>query len=584
MAHSQDAGDVSRRVTLALVGAAAGVALYVLLVELPDRSDNTRLVLTLASLVGGFFALLLAAIGPVGLGRAVIASGAVAALSSGLVTWASFRFADAEDFLSAGHGLAAYSLLVALPLPFLIAAARPDEGWRDFPALFTHAWETVVRYLVAWAFTGVVWGVILLSDQVLGLVGIDLIERLIDIDGVPWGVTGVALGLSMAVSFELRGLIRPDLVLRLMRLLLPVVLAVSVVFLIAAPINGLSRLFGGISAAATLMAMAIAAATLITVTLDRDDTRAARAAVLVWSARLTALILPVLGAMAAWAVMVRVNQYGWTPPRLAAATAAAVTLAYGIAYGVSVLRGKGWQGHIRQANVWLALMLIATAALWLSPLLNAERISANAQLARYQAGEVDAAGLDLWTLGHDWGRAGARALDRLRDESDPDLARHLALFDAAGSRHEYLRSLEGEAMPRQIEGLRNLLAVRPEGAVLPEGLFDGDRNMTHYLLEMLTERCAETTPGGAPGCVAVVADFMPLSPGDEVLYFTLFDGAVEATAHVGTAFLRSEDDFTSYVFASDPGLIDRILAGDYRLAPVPLNMLVINGHVAGVSP
>lgn len=569
---------------MALIGAAAGVALYVLLVELPDRSDNTRLVLALASLVGGFFALLLPAIGPIGLGRAVIASGAVATLSAGLVTWASYRFADAGDFLSAGHGLAAYSLLVALPLPFLIAAARPGEGWRDFPALFTHAWEIVVRYLVAWAFTGVVWGVILLSDQVLGLVGIDVIERLIDIDGVPWGVTGLALGLSMAVSFELRGLIRPDLVLRLMRLLLPVVLAVSVVFLIAAPINGLSQLFGGISAAATLMAMAIAAATLITVTLDRDGARAASARALVWSARITALILPVLGAMAAWAVMVRVGQYGWTPPRLAAATAAAVTLAYGLAYGVSVLRGAKWQDHIRQANVGLALMLIATAALWLSPILNAERISAASQLARYESGTTDGDRLDLWTMGRDWGHAGTRALDRLRSRDDEGLARNLAAYDAARTRHAYRDSLEDGTMPEQVADIAELLAVRPEGATLPEGLFDADRSRSRYLVDMLSERCTIPTPAGAPGCVAVVADFMPLSPGDEILFFTLFNEAVQATAYSGTAFLRSEATFANHAFATDPGLIDRILAGDYELAPVPLNMLVTGGHAAGVQP
>ena len=570
--------------TLALIGAAAGIALYVLLDELPYRTDNTRLVLILASLTGGFFATLLPAIGPVGPGRAVLSAGMIAALSSGFLTWASFRFSEPQDFLSAGHGLAAYSLLVALPLPFLIAAARPGEGWRDFPSLFTHAWEIVVRYLVAWAFTGVVWGVILLSDQVLELVGIGLIGRLIEIDGVPWAVTGLALGLSMAVSFELRALIRPDLVLRLMRLLLPVVLAVSVVFLIAAPINGLTRLFGGISAAATLMAMAIAAATLITVTLDRDEARAARAGVLVWSARIGALVLPVLGALAAWAVMVRVGQYGWTPPRLAAATAAAVTLAYGVAYGASALRGAGWQRHIRQANVWLALMLIAIAALWLSPVLNAERISTEAQIARYEAGAIDGDALDLWTLGHDWGVAGARAVDRLRGSDDEALARNLAALDAARSRHGYREGLTEGALPEQAAGIAELLAVRPEGATLPDGLFDADRARSRYLVEMLRERCTIPTPGGAPGCVAVIADFMPLSPGEEILFFTLFNGAVQATAYSGNAFLRSEATFASYAFASDPALIDRILAGDYTLAPVPLNMLVADGLAAGLQP
>ena len=41
--------------------------------------------------------------------------------------------------------------------------------------------------------------------------------------------------------------------------------------------------------------------------------------------------------------------------------------------------------RIRQGNIRVALGIIVLAALWLTPVLNAERISAQSQLARFEA-------------------------------------------------------------------------------------------------------------------------------------------------------------------------------------------------------
>ncbi|MDP5326506.1 MAG: DUF4153 domain-containing protein, partial [Paracoccaceae bacterium] len=111
----------------------------------------------------------------------------------------------------------------------------------------------------------------------------------------------------------------------------------------------------------------------------------------------------------------RVADLGWTPGRLAAVAVALWVLAFGLGYGVSAVFGGAWMARVRRVNFVLASAGFAAALLWLTPIFDAQSISARTQVARYLAGEVPVAGLDLWTLRADWGRAGQAALARLSD-------------------------------------------------------------------------------------------------------------------------------------------------------------------------
>ena len=108
--------------------------------------------------------------------------------------------------------------------------------------------------------------------------------------------------------------------------------------------------------------------------------RRRKAAVLQRAAQATALILPVMAGLAAYAVWLRVGQHGWTPERLFVALACGLALVYGLVYALAVLRGVGWMGRIRQAQHRSGAAVILLAGLWLTPVLNAERISARNQL------------------------------------------------------------------------------------------------------------------------------------------------------------------------------------------------------------
>ncbi len=565
------AGEIAlNRLIMALIGGAAGLAAYGLIEVLPDYVENERLLLLIVTATGGFFAGFLAATGPLPFARAALAAAVAAVPAAILITWASFRFETVEDFLETGHPLAACAAIVVIGLPFLIAAQQPGRGWRDYPALFTEAWNIVVRYAAAWVFVGVFWGVLMLSHLLLSLVGIEIIEDLIDIDVVPFVLTGLVLGLALAVVVELSDYVSPFLILRLLRLLLPPVLVVTAVFLVALPIQGLSDLFGGISTAATLMGMAVGIATLITSALDRTDDEAAEAAVTRGSAQLLALAMPVLGILALYAIWLRVADHGWTPHRLAAATGALIVLGYGILYALAVALRRNWTGRIRGANVAMALATVAAAVLWLTPLVDPQRISAADQVARFARGDVSAEDLDLWFLGRESGVAGTAALERLAAMDHPGaekLAARIETLATATSRWSFENEVPQVDTPAKLALIAERLAVRPDGARLPDDPFPG---LSATDLSTIAEGCERTTPGGAPGCVLVMADFVAEVPGDEGMLFHMVSDrrAIVRVVWPGRETPPyAQPHFLAGNHGADvtPALIDQLRAGEFTL-------------------
>lgn len=514
MAGTDGRGSTTDRVVMAAMGGVAGLALWVLAEVLPDAIENDRLVMVLAALAGSFFTALLAAFGPLRAPKAALAAGLVSVAPSVLLLWASFRFEDVQNFAESGHPLVAFAVLVGVPLPFLIAALGPVGNWRDYPELFAQSWNIVVRYVAAWLFTGLFWAVIMLSTALFGIIGLEILDDFLELEPVPYILSGLVLGLALAVVHELSDYVSPYLILRLLRLLLPLVLVVVAVFLVMLPVRGLSGLFGDFSAAGILMAMAVGAATLVTTAIDQSDDEAITLPFMRATAQALALVLPLLAGLAIYAIWARVNQHGWTPDRLAAATIAAVVLGYAVLYAIAILGRGAWMARIRQYNTWMALGLVGVAVVWLTPVLNPQRISAQDQLDRFVAGKTSTENLDLWTIGRTWGKAGRAvvpdfaAVDR---EDQAVVAEQVAALDAADTRWDYEKLLSGPQSDRMTVFL-DRVTVRPQGALLPSGIFGSSGSPGSWV-----ESCDRETAEGNPGCILLLADLLPDSSGTEVL-------------------------------------------------------------------
>lgn len=564
--------QLTRRLTMAGLGGFAGVALYGLsrLAEAEVLSDRALLGgLVLAST---FFGSLLVMAGPLRLGRAAMGAALIAAGVTGLLLIASLRFETVEAMLGQPQIILSAMVLATVPLPFWIA--RNLGRWNDYPVLFTESWSIVVRYGIAYVFVGIVWGILFLSDALLGIVGLHVIGDLIDLKPVPFVLTGAVLGLGLAVVQELQDYVSPFLILRMLRLILPVVAVVTAVFLLALPVQGVGGLFGGLSVAMTMLTMAGAAATLVTTAVDQEDRQATHSAVLKLSTRAMAVLLPLLAAVGAWSIWLRVGQYGWTPARVFGAEIAVLGLGYGALYALAVLRGSGWMERIRQANVRMAFALMALAAISLTPILSAEAISARSHLSRFDAGKLPLDALDPVALGR-WGLAGQQALAILQEKAkEPGQ-------EALAERLEGARSGVAVASAQLLDAARAVLVLQPATATATRDLFLAEFGAA--TLKDVIAACGNTMPGGGAGCVMVVADLLPQAPGEEAILalwqgsgFASFEGLVQGRGRYESIARRPG----GMPFGEEAAaLIREWQAAPPAIAPAPINALQGSGFV-----
>jgi len=468
---------------------------------------------------------------PVLIGRALLWAGGMAVVPAGLLLWASLRYPTVEGLGNDPIALLAYGILLTVPLPFLIAADRRMP--RDYPTLFNESWRLVIRAVAAAVFLGVFWGVYFICSLLLALVGVSLLDTLVDESVFVFALSGLVTGLALAVLYEMRRYLSPLLLLRLLQLLLVPVTAVVVVFVVRVPLEGLGEVFSGLSAAATLLAMTFGLATLVTSALDCEPSEAGLSWLLRWTVQLACCLMPVLAGLGAYAVWLRVDQYGWTPARVAAACVCVMALAYALLYCVAVLRRGNWDPRIRQGNIWAALLGVALAAAVLTPLLNPQRIAAQSQLALFNAGQIDATQLPVQDMARNWGHAGQAALETLRARADRDL--EILLDDAL---RESAPPIALETPQDQRSALRQLLPVMPEGATWPAPLWNalGDDLVADWLA---------ICRAGPDSCVVVIGEAAPDLPGEEAMVLAVLGNRFVSVTMVGRDALGDVVTYTT---------------------------------------
>ncbi|AZV77429.1 DUF4153 domain-containing protein [Parasedimentitalea marina] len=572
-----------RRMLLACLGAGAGLVLW----QLAENWDNPdlppSLYLALLSFCGSYATLALALVGPVQARRALPGALLLALPFAGLVSLAGRRYDVALDVLEHPILVSVSMLLLVISTPFLSVSLQDRQSWRDYAALFETAWALTIRYLLAWVFVGLFWLLMFLSDTLLTLVDIDILDRVMDIEWLVSALTGGVLGLAMAVIYELRTSVSPFLLLRLLRLLVVPVVVVVAIFLTAIPMRGISQVFGDFSAAATLMSVAMVMITLVAVVLERDDARMRKSFTITQATRLMVLLLPLVTGLAAWSIWLRVSDYGWTPDRVLAACVGGVLVAYGMLYALAVLRGTLWAAYIRRSNVALAMGMIAISMALLSPVLNVDRISANSQLSRYLDGRLALEELPLWDMQHEWGQAGQAAIVAL--ENSPkgqslDLIERLVKLRATDNRWVFARDLQQDDPEAVMAQIVDQTQVRPVGQMLTvedlEGLTMSD--LTPWL-----KGCQISQSEDRTGCILILDQFDPTEARQGLLIYASPRRNRTATTHhlvmdsqkgtrMGPTTVLNGDHLTKAAFGS-------ILNGDFTVGLSSYRTL----HVGGVE-
>ncbi len=336
--------------------------------------------------------------------------------------------------------LASLFLAIAIAAP-LFQTAR-DEGKWHFPyaELHGHAWTNVVLWFAAWAFVGVVFAMSWLLAALFNLIKIDFLENLLGKDWFIALLVGAAFGGAVGLLRERDRIVRllQNVVTAVLGVLAPVLGAGLLLFLLALPFTGLGALWEATrSTSPILLSCIIGALILANAVIGNGTDDEARNPVLRYGALALAAVMLPLAIIAAIATGLRINQYGFTPDRLWALTFVVLATGYGVAYLVSVVRGRAeWAPAARSANVLLGFTVAGVGLFLATPILSFNAISTADQVARLSSGKVKADKFDWAALRFDYGASGQAALKRLTRSKNGEIARQAKIAMTKTNRYE----------------------------------------------------------------------------------------------------------------------------------------------------
>ncbi len=310
---------------MALVGALQGSALCALVEWWPDDPQRAAWFAAAGFLVSvSALVVHMAHTGRDASRLAALALG-IGAAFAGVTLWVAGQL-PAEGAPFAGDAWRVTSWLPASAVALFVLGPFvqifQSTGRLHFPysELYQASWNNFFVAGMGALFAGALWTVLFLWMRLFDLIGIEVFEDLFTDEWFAYPVTGGALAYGLAAGREserilatLRGLTQS-----LFRALLPLVAGGTLAFLLSLPFTGLAPLFATQRAAAILLAWVAAFALLLNAVYLDGTTPPPYARTLRLLAESGVLALPLLAAIAGYALQLRTAQYGLTPERFVA--------------------------------------------------------------------------------------------------------------------------------------------------------------------------------------------------------------------------------------------------------------------------
>jgi len=339
---------------------------------------------------------------------------------------------------------------------------------------FDTAWKFGVQCGLAVAFTGVFWGVLHLGAGLFKLVDIDFFLRLIEKRWFVFPATTLAFAVGIHVTDVQPALIRGarSMALTLFSWLLPLLAAILLVFLISLPFISLAPLWKTHFATALLLISAGLLVLLINSCYQDGEveltaSRVKRVASLVGAVELIPLV-----ALAAWALALRVAQYGWTVERILAGAVIVIAACYAIGYASAAVRSPTWMKRLEITNLATAYVFLAVVLALFTPIADPARLMVSDQMIRLKSGAVSPEQFDFQALKFDgarWGAAALQQLEQVREGPDAATIAEKAR-QALASTNRFAGRSAGP--PPATNELAQRIEVYPAGRTLPTGFLE----------------------------------------------------------------------------------------------------------------
>ncbi len=192
----------------------------------------------------------------------------------------------------------------------------------------------------------------------------------------------------------------------------------AVLFLLALPFTGLGLLWATRRATGILLASVAALVFLINAAYQDGKPETPIATLLRQSRWLAAIVLVPLAALAGYGLMLRVEQYGWTPQRVVAASGVVIAVCYAVGYALAAIVSRLALKQLEPTNVFASWIIVVVWLALLTPVADPARISVADQIGRLNAGRTAPDKFDFNFLQFRAGRYGRDALQRLADGAE----------------------------------------------------------------------------------------------------------------------------------------------------------------------
>lgn len=404
----------------------------------------------------------------------------------------------------------------------LVIGGVLDHRFRaSYATHFDTAWKLAVQLALAGLFVIAFWLLLWLGAGLFNLIKLDFFQKLIVHQWFSRPATTLAIAGALHLTDVRPALVRGarTLLLTLLAWLLPLITLIVAGFVISLPFTGLKPLWSFGHASALLLTATAALTVLVNAAHQDGAAERVPPKPLRLSGAAAAIAMVPLALIAAYALFLRVEQYGWSADRVTLAATILIALSYAGGYAFAASRRGPWLAFLEAWNFNVALLILATLVALFTPIANPIRIAVGDQLARLHSGKIPVAKFDFSYLRWEGGRYGQSALLALA--ADPDAQIKKMAQNVLEQKRRYAEM--NDARP-----LAERLTVYPTGQKLPPSFtqMDWSRGKMPWvrpncpmsgwcdaiLADLDGDGRSEVLVTGDPGIVLQV--FQEASPGD----------------------------------------------------------------------
>jgi hypothetical protein len=441
MAADRDATNMSHAVGLRrlAIGLAQGLALYGMFKAAEQQVwPATDLATFQALLLPLLFAPLAAIHAESHLARRtyLLWLGTIVLVTAALGFFDGLRFGGPLDKETWEPGLLLIATATSAFIAEALVLAAHAEGRRiaSYSSYFDAGWKHGVQVAAGAGFVGVLWLLLFLGSRLFELIGLKFLTDLIEEAWFAIPISAVALAIAIHLTDVRHSLVRGirTLALTLLSWLLPLLVLIVAGFVLSLPLTGLQPLWDTNFAAALLLAVTAALIILINAAYQDGLPETQSHAVLRWVMMAGALLPAPLIVLAAYALTLRVQQYGWTAERVYALACIVVGACYATGYLVAAVRPNDLLKRLESTNVATSFVVLGVLLALFSPIADPAHIAVKSQVARLESGRITPDQFDYAYLRFEGGRYGADELKRMTT----------GYFDVAGAKEPAAQAMK----------------------------------------------------------------------------------------------------------------------------------------------